>query len=74
MEIWRQFATAGFIVGVIGNLVASALWAPIALIHLHRKIDRHHREHMHLLRESAIMDSGGHDAVLSSEARRDRQL
>lgn len=74
MEIWRQVYTAGFAVGIIGNLIASAIWAPIALIHLHRKIDRHHEEHMHLLRKGAIMDSGGHDAVLNSEARRDREL
>lgn len=74
MEIWRQFISAGFIIGVIGNLVASAIWAPIALIHLHRKIDRNHEEHMHLLRKSAIMNSGGHDAVFSAEARRDRKL
>lgn len=29
---------------VLGNLLASAIWATPALIHLHRKIDRHHRE------------------------------
>jgi len=29
---------------VVGNLIASALWATPALVHLHRKIDRHHRE------------------------------
>jgi len=28
---------------VVGNLIASALWAAPALIHLHRKLDRHHR-------------------------------
>jgi len=28
---------------VLGNLIASALWAAPALIHLHRKLDRHHR-------------------------------
>ena len=27
---------------VVGNLIASALWATPALIHLHRKLDRHH--------------------------------
>ncbi len=31
---------------VVGNLIASALWATPALIHLHRKLDRHHREHL----------------------------
>lgn len=74
MEIWRQVYSTGFAVGVIGNLIASAIWAPMAFIHLHRKIDRHHREHMHLLRKSAIMDSGGHDAIRGAEARRDGKL
>ena len=31
---------------VDGNLIASALWAAPALVHLHRKINRHHREQM----------------------------
>lgn len=31
---------------VVGNLIASALWATPALIHLHTKINRHHREAM----------------------------
>lgn len=31
---------------VVGNLIASALWAAPALTHLHRKINRHHREAM----------------------------
>lgn len=34
---------------VVGNLIASALWATPALIHLHKKIDRHHKEHMEAL-------------------------
>jgi hypothetical protein len=34
---------------VLGNLIASALWATPALIHLHRKIDRHHRERLEAL-------------------------
>jgi hypothetical protein len=29
---------------VVGNLIASALWAAPALLHLHRKINRNHRE------------------------------
>ena len=36
---------------VLGNLIASALWATPALIHLHRKLDRHHAEHMRELRK-----------------------
>ena len=31
---------------VVGNLIASILWAAPALLHLHRKLDRHHREHL----------------------------
>ena len=27
---------------VVGNLIASAMWATPALIHLHRKLDRNH--------------------------------
>jgi hypothetical protein len=35
---------------VIGNLLASAIWAPLAVIHLDQLSRRHHREHMDLLR------------------------
>lgn len=35
---------------VTGNLIASAIWAPLAVIHLDRLARKHHREHMHLLR------------------------
>lgn len=31
---------------VVGNLIASALWAAPALAHLHWKINRHHREQL----------------------------
>ena len=31
---------------VYSNLLASLIWAAPALWHLHRKLDRHHREHM----------------------------
>lgn len=34
---------------VVGNLIASALWATPAMWHLHRKINRHHREHLDAL-------------------------
>jgi hypothetical protein len=36
---------------VVGNLIASAMWATPALIHLHRKLDRHHKEHMEALKK-----------------------
>lgn len=31
---------------VVGNLIASAIWATPALIHLHRKLSKQHQEHM----------------------------
>ena len=31
---------------VVGNLIASAIWAAPALWHLHRKLERHHREQL----------------------------
>lgn len=45
-SIWHQIWSMAFLVGVIGNLVASLLWAFPALRHLHKKIDRNHAEHM----------------------------
>ncbi len=31
---------------VVGNLIASALWAPLALVHLDRLARKHHAIHM----------------------------
>lgn len=31
---------------VVGNLIASAMWAAPALVHLHKKLDAQHAEHM----------------------------
>lgn len=36
---------------VVGNLIASAIWAPIGIIHLDRLARKHHAEHMTLLRK-----------------------
>jgi hypothetical protein len=36
---------------VLGNLIASALWATPALIHQHRKLNRHHEEHLAAIKE-----------------------
>lgn len=47
--IWHNIWSLAFVVGVMGNLVAAILWAFPALVHLHRKLDRHHREHMEAL-------------------------
>lgn len=35
---------------VWSNLLASVIWATPALWHLHRKLDRHHDEHMAAVR------------------------
>jgi hypothetical protein len=34
---------------VVGNLLASAIWAPIGIIHLDHLMRRHHREHISLM-------------------------
>jgi hypothetical protein len=34
---------------VTGNLLASAIWAPLAVVHLDRLARRHHREHLALM-------------------------
>lgn len=39
---------------VVGNLIASALWAVPALLHLDRKLERHHRAHLAAIRGEAI--------------------
>jgi hypothetical protein len=35
---------------VLGNLIASAMWAPLGIVHLDRLAKRHHREHLALMR------------------------
>lgn len=45
-EVWHvlgeMFSWPGGI--VVGNLIASVIWAAPALLHLHRKLNRHHEE------------------------------
>jgi hypothetical protein len=36
---------------VTGNLLASAIWAPLAVIHLDRLAIKHHRAHLSLLKK-----------------------
>jgi predicted ferric reductase len=36
---------------VTGNLLASAIWAPLAVVHLDRLARKHHRQHMALMRK-----------------------
>lgn len=42
--LWEMFRWPAGI--VVGNLIASLLWAAPALLHLHRKLDRHHAERL----------------------------
>jgi len=56
MSLWHQIWTTAFVVGVLGNLAASAILGVPAFVHLHRKIDRHHREHLAILRKAGTMD------------------
>lgn len=56
---------------VVGNLLASLLWAAPALLHLHRKLDRHHRERNPelvwvVVDQWAIPDDGNEDAQIIS--------
>lgn len=37
---------------VVGNLIASAMWATPALLHLHRKINKNHAEHLAAIERS----------------------
>lgn len=46
---------------VLGNLIASAIWAAPALWHLHAKLNRQHRERMSRLKNHS--DSEPPDAV-----------
>lgn len=46
---------------VTGNLLASAIWAPLAVVHLDRLARKHHRQHMALMRKhhKELMDASG---------------
>lgn len=52
-ELHAQVFAIGFIAGVLGNLTASFLLGFPAFWHLHRKLDRHHKEHMNAIRNQA---------------------
>lgn len=36
---------------IVGNLIASALWAAPTFLHMHRKLNRQHAEHLHHIRK-----------------------
>jgi hypothetical protein len=46
----HQILSVAFAVGVIGNLVASAILGVPALIHIHKKLDRHQRREIDEIR------------------------
>lgn len=60
-ELWPQVIAVSFLVGVLGNLVASLLWALPAMMHLHRKLDRQHAERL-------AQAASHHQAVLDAVA------
>lgn len=43
-ELLGEIFSIAFVAGVIGNLTASLILGLPAFWHLHRKLDRHHRE------------------------------
>lgn len=62
--VWQHSTMFAWPAGIVtGNLLASAIWAPIAVVHLDKLAKKHHREHMALIRKhhkevkDAIQDS-----------------
>lgn len=45
-ELHAQVFAIAFLAGVLGNLVASALWGIPTLRQLHRKLNKHHNWHL----------------------------
>ena len=47
---WQRRTLFAWPAGIVtGNLLASAIWAPLAVVHLDRLARRHHREHLAVL-------------------------
>lgn len=47
---WQHRTLFAWPAGIVtGNLLASAIWAPLAVVHLDRLARRHHRDHMAIL-------------------------
>jgi hypothetical protein len=65
--VWQHKTLFAWPEGIVtGNLLASAIWAPLAVIHLDRLARKHHREHLALLhRQHAehLLVLGGHRKV-----------
>jgi hypothetical protein len=56
---------------IVGNLLASAYWAPLGIIHLDNLARKHHKEHMawlHKQRKISSSDSGLPQDSPSSES------
>lgn len=49
-EVRSQVLSIAFVIGILGNLTASLLWAFPVILKLHRKIDKNHAEHMAAIR------------------------
>ncbi len=58
--LWQHRTLFAWPEGIVtGNLLASAIWAPLAVIHLDRLARKHHREHMAILHRQhrEVMDA-----------------
>lgn len=48
--VWKHATLFAWPAGIVtGNLIASGIWAPLAVVHLDRLARKHHAEHMALL-------------------------
>jgi hypothetical protein len=45
-ELLGLVFSIAFVAGVLGNLTAAVIWGAPMFWGLHRKLDRHHREHL----------------------------
>jgi hypothetical protein len=67
--VWQHSTLFAWPEGIVtGNLLASAIWAPLAVIHLDKLARKHHREHMALLHRQH-KERMGSDAVRDPEER-----
>jgi len=68
-SVYHQVFSLAFAIGVLGNLVASAILGVPAFLHLHRKLNQHHREHLAIMRKAGTIDvenGGTKDALRDS--------
>ena len=66
--VWQHRTLFSWPAGIVtGNLLASAIWAPLAVIHLDRLARLHHRQHMAQQRQhhlEHLLVIGGHRKVM----------